>query len=107
MSLQAISEGTNTSNVTSGMYNNRIILSTYPAAYTEICFKNGSVYNDQHTAGQSTSGGNCLPGDIGFVIEQNLRTAQKWEYAKVTCTSNNMRLPEVFEWKYACNAGGF
>ncbi len=91
-----------------GMYDNRIPQGSFPLAYTEICFKNGNVYSDSHLGGESTSGGNCEPGDVGYVIEQNERSADYWEGAKATCTKINMRLPENFEYKYGCkNAGSF
>lgn len=91
-----------------GMYDNRIPQGSFPADYTEICFKGGSTLNDQHIAGQLTAGGNCLPDDIGFIIEQNERTAQEWESARETCLNINMRLPEIFEFKLSCdNAGAF
>jgi len=86
----------------SGMYNNRIPESSFPNNYTEICYKSGSRLNDQHVGGQSTAGGNCLPGDVGFVIEQNERAANYWEQAKDLCLRDNMRLPEPFEYKLAC-----
>ena len=85
-----------------GMYSNRIILMTPPAAYTEVCFKNGTTTYDIHAASASTSGGNCVPGDIGYVIEKNERTASSWKLAKQTCLQNGMRLTEPFEWGLAC-----
>jgi len=92
-----------------GMYDNRIPSGTFPLGFTEICFKSGSVYNDSHAGtNQATTGGNCLPGDVGYIIEQAQRTADYWEGAKITCTKNNMRLPEGLEYKYACkNEAGF
>jgi len=85
-----------------GMYSNRIILMTSPAAYTEVCFKNGTITYDTHSGSASTAGGNCVPGDIGYVIEKNERAAAFWEMAKQTCLQNGMRLTEPFEWKLAC-----
>ena len=85
-----------------GGYDNRIALITPQNNYTEICYKNGNRLNDQHQGGESTEGGNCLPGDIGFIIEQNERTANYWEQAKDTCLRQNMRLLEPFEYKLAC-----
>ncbi len=85
-----------------GMYSNRIILMTPPAAYTEICFKSGSTYYDAHASSESTASGNCVPGDVGYIIEKNERTANFWELAKQTCLQNNMRLAEPFEWKLSC-----
>ena len=85
-----------------GMYDNRIPEGSFSNAYTEICFKGGATQNDQHTAGESTAGGNCLPGDVGYVIEQQERTTEFWEQAKKTCLEDGMRLPEPFEWKVSC-----
>lgn len=86
----------------SGMYSNRIVLMTPPAAYTEVCFKSGTTSYDAHSVSESTSGGNCVPGDIGYLIEKAERTANYWELAKQTCLQYGMRLPEPFEWKLAC-----
>ena len=85
-----------------GMYRNKITNMVLPTDSTEICFKNGATYYDVHSASQSTTGGNCLPGDIGYIIERNERTATYWELAKQICLQNNMRLAEPFEWKLAC-----
>ncbi len=94
-----------------GQYDNRIPEGTYPYDYTEICFKNHAVYYDKDIGGSSTSGGNCSPGDIGFIIEQNenerinstgAKGPDYWEEAKVACLKDGMRLPEPFEFKYAC-----
>ena len=85
-----------------GMYDNRIPDESFAAAYTEVCFKGGATQNDQHAGGESTAGGNCLPGDVGYIIEQNERTADYWEQAKKTCLENGMRLPEPFEYKVSC-----
>ena len=100
-----------------GQYDNRIADRTFPYAYTEICFKGGAVYHDEHSGGESTVGGNCSPGDVGFVIEQNeeerinstgAKGPDYWEQAKAACLKDKMRLPEPFEFKYACvNAGTF
>lgn len=89
-----------------GMYDNRIPDESFAAAYTEVCFKSGATQNDQHAGGESTAGGNCLPGDVGYIIEQNERTAEHWEDAKATCLENSMRLPESFEFKYSCDSAG-
>ncbi|MCY4644729.1 MAG: hypothetical protein OXB88_08945 [Bacteriovoracales bacterium] len=86
-----------------GAYNNRIALLTLDVPYSEICFKNGSTYMDIHEKGESTRGGQCLPGqDIGFIIEKNKRGGTSWYMAKKTCLENGMRLPETIEWKMAC-----
>ncbi len=39
MSLQGISDAQNFGSPNNAMYNNRIILSTFPLAYDEVCFK--------------------------------------------------------------------
>ncbi len=86
-----------------GMYNNRILLISPPYPFTEICFKGGSVYFDVHAGSESTAGGNCLPGDIGYIIERYERPSVKsWEEAKADCLLSGMRLAEPFEWKFAC-----
>lgn len=85
-----------------GMYDNRIPTGSFPNAYTEVCYKSESRLNDQHTVDQSTDGGNCLPGDVGYIIEQDERAAEDWEQAKDLCLRDGMRLPEPFEYKVAC-----
>jgi hypothetical protein len=91
-----------------GQYDNRIPEGSFPNNYTEICFKDGTTKYDIHVGGENTDGGNCLPGDVGFVIEQNERSANYWEQAKADCLKDGMRLPEPFEFKYACvNASTF
>lgn len=85
-----------------GMYDNRIPDESFAAAYTEVCFKGGATQNDRHAQGGTTAGGNCLPGDVGYVIEQRERASNYWEQAKKTCLENDMRLPEPFEWKVSC-----
>lgn len=91
-----------------GLYSNRIPNFSPPNAYTEVCFKNGSVLNDQHAVGGSTLGGYCAPGATGWIIEQDERPAEPWEMAKAACLLDGMRLPEPFEFKYSCkNAGAF
>ena len=94
--------------VNSGMYDNRIPANFNPPnAYTIVCFKEGSTLNDQMGAGVSTNTAiNCQPGDVGFIIEANERSNLLWENAKAACLQDNMRLPEVFEFKYSCNNAG-
>ena len=60
-----------------GMYNNRIISISPPYHYTEICFKGSSINFDVHLASKSNEGGNCEPGDIGYIIERYERPAKK------------------------------
>lgn len=89
-----------------GMYSNQIVLMTPPAAYTEVCFKGGSTQYDAHASSASTAGGNCVPGDTGYIVEKNERTAAAWEAAKQTCLQYGMRLSEPFEWSLACKNAG-
>lgn len=96
-------EITSLSSNTGGTYNNRIPDESFSNDYTEVCFKSSTTYNDSHSGGESTSGGNCVPGDIGFVIEQNERGSGHWEDAKAGCLKDGMRLPEIFEYKFACD----
>lgn len=90
-----------------GMYNNRIVNQSFSRAYTEVCFKNGESLRDLHPDGGSTLGGNCIPGDRGFVIEQKRRVNTRsesvsWTKAKANCLKDGMRLPEIFELQYSC-----
>jgi hypothetical protein len=88
----------------SGLYNNRIPLMTGSVAYIEVCFGNGSAATDFNAPGSSTSGGNCNPGDTGWVIEVFDRPARVWSEAKFDCALRGMRLPEVFEFQISCIA---
>lgn len=91
-----------------GIYNNRIVLMTPAQPFSEVCFKQGSIFGDIHVSSESSAGGNCLPGDVGYIIERNQRTAARWENAQVQCLLDGMRLPETFEWLYSCyNAATF
>lgn len=85
-----------------GMYSNQIPNMTPPAAYTEVCFKGGTTQYDAHASSESTAGGNCVPGDTGYVIEKDERTTNNWTLARQTCLQYGMRLPEPFEWKLSC-----
>ena len=96
------SDAANSMTANSGMYENKIIAINPPAAYTEICFKNGATYYDIHAAGAATGGGNCSVGDTGYIIEDAVRSAAYFTTAKQVCTENNMRLPEPYEWQLAC-----
>ncbi len=84
------------------MYDNRIVDMTPPNAYTEICFKNGSVFYDKHDGSGTTQGGNCVPGDRGYIIEKKPRNPKEWANAAFDCLSTNMRLPEAIEFKHSC-----
>ncbi len=93
-----------------GQYSNRIADVTPPLPFTEVCIKGGSVLVDQHLVSESTrTGPNCDPGDTGWILEQNERSAGiSWELAKMECLKDGMRLPEPFEFKYSCvNAASF
>ncbi len=91
-----------------GLYGNTIPARSFPRAFTEVCIVNGAVLSDQNEANGSTAGGNCQPGEIGWVIEREERVAASWTDAKMACTRANMRLPELFEWQYSClNAEAF
>ena len=88
-----------------GLYNNRIANFTPPNAYTEICIKGGAVAVDIHAVSEPTTGGNCLPSDVGWIIERFEREGGAtitWPAAKLDCLKDGMRLPEAFEWSIAC-----
>lgn len=89
-----------------GQYSNTIADFTPPNAYTEICIKAGMVAFDIHAASESTQSGNCLPGDVGWIIERFEREAGAqvtWYSARLECLKNGMRLPESFEWRVTCD----
>lgn len=90
------------SNERAGLYDNRIPDVTPPEPYSEVCFKSGSVLSDVHTISESTAGGSCVPGDLGWIIERDQRTAAAWDAARVECLLIGMRLPEPFEWRISC-----
>lgn len=88
-----------------GLYGNTIVDTSPPMAYTEICFKDGDISADIHAGGEPTAGGNCLPGDIGWIIERFERdtgVATSWTSARSTCLTDGMRLPEPYEWIFSC-----
>jgi hypothetical protein len=106
--LQSTAAFTTGVSANNGLYNNRIVEMTPPLPYTEVCFKSGSVSTDIHSVSEPTTGGSCVPGDLGWIIERDERTAQPWELAKVECLLLGMRLPEAFEYLYSCiNSGSF
>ncbi len=94
-----------------GFYSNSIAAFSPPFAYTEICFKNVGIQFDIHSISEPTAGGDCLPGDTGFVIEKKERgehVTLSWTQARANCLMDDMRLLEPFEWQIACaNAGTF
>lgn len=92
-----------------GLYNNTIVDFSPPNAYSEICIKGGAVFFDIHATGESTSGGNCIPGDTGWVIERFERdggAVSFWTAARMECLKDGMRLPEPFEWQLTCESSG-
>lgn len=88
--------------VTGALYDNRVPDFTHAAAFIEVCFKGGEQLVDENDAGSSTAGGNCLPGDVGFIMEREERPAAAWYRAKSNCLKRGMRLPETFEYKLVC-----
>lgn len=106
--LQSTAAFTTGVSANNGLYDNRIVAMTPPLPYTEVCFKGGSVSTDIHSVSEPTSGGACVPGDLGWIIERDDRTATTWEDARVECLVQGMRLPEPFEYIYSCdNSGSF
>ena len=91
-----------------GLYGNTIPDISPPNAYTEVCFKGGTFESDFHDGGESTAGGDCIPGDTGWIIERFVRTTATWTAAKAQCLMDGLRLPEPFEWQFSCdNAAEF
>ena len=88
-----------------GQYANVISRLKPPAAYAEVCFKEGSMMADLHASSESPNGGNCAPGDLGWIIEKYEREAECWHEAKATCLKEGMRLPEAFEYHVSCDNG--
>ena len=107
--VQASAAETTGASANLGLYNNRIADISPPLAYTEICIKDEQVMSDIHGTGEPTAGGSCLPGDLGWIIERFERgSAATWTTARMECLKNGMRLPEPFEWQFACiNSGEF
>lgn len=86
-----------------GLYDNRIVEFSPVRPYVEVCFKHREVEFDIHVNGRdSTAGGDCVPGDVGWVIEREERVALFWEDARAECLLNGMRLPEPFEFMFSC-----
>ncbi len=85
-----------------GLYDNRIPNITPPLPYTEICFRDGSIWADIHAISEATEGGSCAPGDVGWVIERDERGSLSWAEARAECLKDNMRLPEIFEYQLGC-----
>ena len=104
--LQTTAEGAVGSSANLGLYANRIIAFSPPLAFTEVCLKSGSVLVDIHSVGESTTGGSCVPGDLGWLIERDELSALTWASARMTCLLVGMRLPEPFELSYSCENDG-
>ena len=85
-----------------GLYGNRIADFSPPLAFTEVCIVVSSILVNIHATGEPTNGGNCVPGDLGWVIERNQRASATWVAARMECLLNDMRLPESFEFIYSC-----
>jgi len=102
-------EGTQSLTTNGGIYSNRIADFTPPEPYSEICFKSGDIFSDIHTVSESTAGGACTPGDVGWIIERSERSlgATSWTTARTECLKDGMRLPEYFEWTLACQNDTF
>lgn len=104
----AQSTASSASSTNSGLYDNRIQNVVPPNPYTEVCFKNRSVSTDVHIISETTVGGSCEPGDVGWIIEHDDRGSAAWDEAKVDCLLDGMRLPEAFELRFSCrNAVAF
>jgi hypothetical protein len=44
-----------------------------------------------------------IPNGAGFCIEKKERKEASWEESRKACALEGKRLPEIFEWKLACN----
>jgi hypothetical protein len=86
-----------------GLYGNQIVDFSPPLPYVEVCFLDGGIEFDIHVnGGDSTEGGDCTPGDRGWVIEREARAATYWEEARAECLLSEMRLLEPFEFLVSC-----
>lgn len=85
-----------------GLYDNRIPDFAHSLAFVEICFRDGALLVDQNAAGDDTTGGDCSPGDVGWILEQDNRAETDWTSAKATCLQHGMRLPEIWEIHFSC-----
>lgn len=97
--------GTPGATANAGLYSNTIADFSPPNAFTEVCVKGGGVLFDIRAAGEPTAGGNCVPGDTGWIIERSERNdagGVPWVEARMDCLRDGMRLPEPFEWQFSC-----
>lgn len=75
-----------------GLYANTVVATTLPfASWMEVCLTGGIAVTDTHGPGDSTVGGSCSPGDVGFIVTQ-LSTGS-WVGAMGECALLGMRLP--------------
>lgn len=103
--VQTTAAGPGTSGITAnaGLYDNRIVDFSPPLPYIEVCFVGGGIEFDIHVnGGESTAGGDCAPGDRGWVIERDDRAPNYWEEARAECLLSEMRLIEPFEFLVSC-----
>lgn len=89
--------------VNRGLYDNRIPDLIHSRPTVEICFSAGVLDFDENDTGIGTTGGDCEPGDVGWLIEREERAENNWTQAKATCLMLGMRLPEVFEYQLTCD----
>ena len=76
-----------------------------PLDYIVVCFKDGQTFSYQSKGGipvGQEENNICNVGDIGFIIEKNVRNASTWAEAMMTCRQHGMRLPSEFEWQISC-----
>ncbi|MEO0424534.1 MAG: hypothetical protein AAF184_19510 [Pseudomonadota bacterium] len=85
-----------------GGYRNVIPRRSFPLDFTEVCLVRGSVAFDVHDAEDHTRGGNCEPGDPGWVIAREAFAPSGWREAEAICGDVGMRLPRVIEWQMSC-----
>ncbi|MFT4626929.1 MAG: hypothetical protein ACI8PZ_005610 [Myxococcota bacterium] len=80
-----------------GLYDNHVASRAFEHATLEVCWRDGAQWSDVHAAGEDTRGGDCLPGDVGFVIETISRGELDWHEAVADCLADGMRLATIFE----------
>lgn len=87
-----------------GLYTNTIVDASPALDYVEICWPGGSTTSDVHLGGGPTAGGNCQPGDHGFLVtaEGHPNGQQTWLVGRAWCRGTGslglgMRLPEPDE----------
>ncbi len=85
-----------------GGYRNVIPRRSFALDFTEVCLVHGGVAFDVHEADDHTEGGNCEPGDPGWVIAREAFAPLDWRSAAQACSDVGMRLPRVIEWQMSC-----